>query len=233
MDKVTILMPTYNRAGFFLPRAINSVLHQTHYNFQLVIGDNASTDNTEDVVKAFKDKRITYTRSFKNTGTQNTFFNIGLKDYGTKYTAFIEDDDMYYPSHIERLFEKIQQGYGAVYCFAMNVFYDEFNIPISAGKRGSEWDKNLFMFGGAYFNWIDQSDIMVDRKALLSVGGFREDANFQDYAIMAKLCMRYSVGCVPEILTECGLSLNKYGENVNDGSAWRNSDTLKQHVDIF
>ncbi len=226
-------MPTYNRAKFFLPRAIQSVLAQTYDDWQLVIGDNASTDNTEEVVKSFKDKRIFYTRNKTNTGTQNTFFNMGLAEYKTKYTAFIEDDDIFYPEHIEKLFHKISQGYEAVYCWAVNVLYDESNIPLGASYRGKEWNKNWFMFGGSYFNWIDQSDILVDRKALISVGGYREDATFQDYAIMAKLCMRYEIGCVPEVLTECAINVDKYGVGINLNTNWRNSDTLTQHMDIF
>jgi len=224
-------MPTYNRASFFLPRAIQSVLNQTYENFQLIIGDNASTDNTEEVVKSFNDSRITYIKSKSNTGTQNTFFNAGLK-YETKYTSFIEDDDRYYPLHIEKLVSKAKEGFKAVYCFGINILYDgNGNIPLAGQTRCKEWNKNWFIFGGSYFNWIDQSDILVDREALLSVGGFREDANFQDYAIMAKMCMRYEVGCVAEILTECAIDVNKYGQHAEN--KWRNSDTLLNHIDIF
>ena len=218
-------MPTYNRADFFLPRAIKSVLAQTYNNWELIIGDNVSTDNTKEVVESFKDRRIIYTRSDINTGSCCSFYNKSLTKYKTKYIAFLDDDNIFYPEHIEKLICKAEQGYDAVYCYAMNVLLNEQNIPMSGYIRGKEWDKNFFMFASSYFNWIDQSDILADRKALIDVGGFREDAGFQDYAIIAKLCMRYKIGCVPEVLTQ--YSIHK------TNSKYMTSGTLEEHMNIF
>ena len=208
-------MPTYNRADFFLPRAIQSVLEQTYNNWQLVIRDNASTDNTEEVVKNFKDKRIIYIKNKVNDGGPYHFYNKSLTEYKTKYIAFLDDDNIFYPHHIEKLINKAKEGYDAVYCYAMNILYSKGNkgyTPLSGYIRGREWDKNYFLFAHSYFNWIDQSDILADRKALIDVGGFREDAGFQDYAIMVKLCMRYKIGYITDILTEYSIhkTNNKY-----------------------
>ena len=61
MPRTTILIPTYNRARW-LPGAIESVLAQTERDFTLVISDNASTDETPEVVARYDDPRITYVR---------------------------------------------------------------------------------------------------------------------------------------------------------------------------
>ena len=65
MPKVTVCLPTYNRAHY-LREAIESVLSQTFQDFELLICDNASTDETSEVVKSFRDARIRYVRHSRN-----------------------------------------------------------------------------------------------------------------------------------------------------------------------
>jgi hypothetical protein len=131
---------------------------------------------------------------------------------------------------------KQPESYAAVYSYALNVLYNEgCNIPVGAGVRGQPFDKNMYMFGGTYFNFIDISDILVDRVKALAVGGLKEGAFFEDYALIAKLCMRYDdgIGCVPEVLTECAVHIDKFGTTVNPDIKWRNSDSLSEHINIY
>ena len=227
-------MPTYNRAEFFLPRAIKSVLAQIYTNWELIIGDDGSTDNTSEVVAGFKDKRIRYIKQ-EHTNNVHGFHNRFLKESKSKYISFLDDDCMYYPTNLEKKMPVIKR-YAAVYSYAMNVLYHEGNfIPIGAGVRGQSFDKNMYMFGGTYFNFIDISDILVDRVKALEVGGFKEGAWFEDYALIAKLCMRYedAIGCVPEVLTETAVHIDKFGISVSKDTKLRNSDSLAEHINIY
>ena len=244
MDKVTILMPTYNRAEFFLPRAIKSVLAQTYDDWELIIGDDGSTDNTTEVVKNFSDRRIKYIRG-EHLNNVHAFHNRFLKESKLKYISFLDDDCMYYPENLTKKMRvmkmlecnelrKQPESYAAVYSYALNVMYNEgCYIPVSVGYRGQPFDKNMYMFGGTYFNFIDISDILVDRVKALEVGGFKEGACFEDYALIAKLCMRYedAIGCVPEVLTECTVHISKFGTTTDN--KWRNSDSLAEHMNIY
>lgn len=72
MPKITIAIPTYNRAKL-LTEAIESVLVQTYEDFELLISDNASTDETKNVVVSFKNPRIRYHRNKKNIGMMNNW----------------------------------------------------------------------------------------------------------------------------------------------------------------
>jgi len=200
--KITVLLPTYNRATTFLPDAIASVLTQTYKNFELMVGDNCSTDNTEEFVKSFKDKRIKYFKAKENTGTPNTFINKASRTVKSKYIAFLDDDARFFPKHLEMLIAKAEEGYRICHCYAINSYIDShFNVSEQL-IRGKDFDRSSFIAGGAYYNYIDQSDILLDRKAFIEFGGIREDAGYQDYAIVAKLCMKHDVGVVTEILTE-------------------------------
>ena len=87
-------MPSFNH-GFFIEKAIDSVLTQTVPDFELIIIDNFSTDNTEDVFRKYKDKRIKIFK-FKNNGVIAASRNYGIRKARGKLIAFIDSDDIWY-----------------------------------------------------------------------------------------------------------------------------------------
>lgn len=121
-DKVSIIMPTYNRAGM-IGAAIRSALEQTHANFELIVVDDASTDETAEVVKVFADPRIIYTpnRHGKGvSGARNTGLDIACGDW----VFFLDSDNVWKNRLIEFLLKhaaKTQSSAG--YC-AANVHDD-------------------------------------------------------------------------------------------------------------
>ncbi|WKN44445.1 glycosyltransferase family 2 protein [Tunicatimonas pelagia] len=93
----SIIIPTYNRANT-LPRAIKSVLAQTYGNFELIIVDDGSTDDTEAVVKNIEDDRIRYFK--KENEERNIARNFGINHAQGDYVCFLDSDDYYYPNHL-------------------------------------------------------------------------------------------------------------------------------------
>jgi glycosyltransferase involved in cell wall biosynthesis len=100
MPRVTIFIPTYNRARW-LGRSIESALAQTYPDFTLVVSDNASTDETRDVVAAFDDPRLSYVRLDEHIGL-NDHFNRCYGLAATEYMFLIPDDDVMLPDALER-----------------------------------------------------------------------------------------------------------------------------------
>jgi glycosyltransferase involved in cell wall biosynthesis len=95
----SIITATYNRAHL-LPRAVNSVLNQTYQNFELIIVDDGSTDNTEDVCRSFSDRRIRYHKQTPNRGVyaaRNKALDLATGDY----VAILDDDDELVPQALE------------------------------------------------------------------------------------------------------------------------------------
>ncbi|MGQ9628535.1 MAG: glycosyltransferase family 2 protein [Anaerolineae bacterium] len=95
----SIIMATYNRAHL-LPRAVNSVLNQTYRNFELIIINDGSTDNTEDVCRSFSDHRIRYYKQTPNKGVlaaRNKALYLATGDY----VAILDDDDELVPQALE------------------------------------------------------------------------------------------------------------------------------------
>jgi glycosyltransferase involved in cell wall biosynthesis len=116
--KVSVILPTYNR-GDLIGRAIQSVLAQTYRDFELIIVDDGSTDNTEEVVRTFDDRCIRYLKYPKNRGVAAAR-NTGIKMAGGSYIAFQDSDDEWLPPKLEKqmaLFDQDKEGnLGMVLC---------------------------------------------------------------------------------------------------------------------
>src|SRR3989338_10329538 len=98
--KVSIIMPTYNRARL-INKAVDSVLKQTFKDYELIIIDDGSLDNTKDIVACYNDPRIIYFR--KNHKNAASARNYGLKRARGEYIAYCDDDCRYYPYHLQKL----------------------------------------------------------------------------------------------------------------------------------
>ena len=95
MFKISVIILTYNRANL-LKEGISSVLKQTYQNFELIIVDDGSLDNTEKIVKGFKDQRIVYLKHEKNRGVAASC-NTGVKKTIGDYVIILNDDDLIFP----------------------------------------------------------------------------------------------------------------------------------------
>ena len=98
--KVSVIMPTYNRADM-LAKSIKSALRQSFKDFELLIINDGSSDNTKAVVSKFKDRRIIYLE--KKNGGPASARNLGLEYAVGDYIAYLDDDDVYLPGHLKEL----------------------------------------------------------------------------------------------------------------------------------
>lgn len=124
----SIIIPTYNRATF-LPDTINSVLNQTFQNFELIIIDDASTDNTKEIVTSFNDSKITYYRN-ENNIERGASRNKGIELAKGKYICFLDSDDHYCANHLQTLFEAVQQNTTPALYFTNSYLLEERHEPV-------------------------------------------------------------------------------------------------------
>jgi glycosyltransferase involved in cell wall biosynthesis len=101
----SIIIPTYNRASF-LGNTIVSVLQQNFWDWEVIIVDDGSLDNTEEVVKSFDDLRIKYL--YKQNEERSIARNYGIQQASGQYICFLDSDDEYYPDHLSSLYKKIE-----------------------------------------------------------------------------------------------------------------------------
>lgn len=135
MELVSVIMPTYN-CGQFIRESIDSVLAQTYENWELLIVDDCSTDDTETVVSAYTDPRIRYMRNEHNMGAALTR-NRALREANGRYIAFLDADDLWLPEKLERQLAFMQQN-GYAFTYHNYTEIDEQSKPLGvfvSGKR--------------------------------------------------------------------------------------------------
>lgn len=96
---VSIIMPSWN-TGRFIAESIQSVINQTYTNWELLIVDDCSTDNTDEVVAFFNDERIKYFHNEKNSGAALTR-NKAIREAQGEWIAFLDSDDLWNPKKLE------------------------------------------------------------------------------------------------------------------------------------
>ena len=199
--KVSIIVSTYNRASM-LKRAVDSVLAQSFTDYELLIVDDCSADETPEVVAGLEDPRIRSFRHSSNRGV-GAARNTGIANAHGEYIAFLDDDDEYLPAKIEeqvRVLDAASADVGMVYVWCASV-----------GPDGKIIDTLCRMDEGYLFEealtlrlilGIGTSS-MIRSSALKDVGCFDESLPLgEDLDFLCMLARRYKIALVPEILVK-------------------------------
>jgi glycosyltransferase involved in cell wall biosynthesis len=121
----SIIIPTYNRAHL-IENTIRSVLNQTYTNFELIIVDDGSTDNTESVVKSIDDERIKYYK--KENAERGAARNYGIDKSKGDYITFLDSDDVFYSNALASAFEAIKKDCPGFFHLSYEILYEEDSI---------------------------------------------------------------------------------------------------------
>lgn len=208
---VSVIIPTHNRAPL-ISQAIESVLRQTCQDFEIIVVDDASTDNTEEVVKGLNDLRIRYLRLERNHGAPWAR-NSGAAAANGEFLAFLDSDDIWYPPLLERQVSALVDfppNVGMVCCGLIRKQGDTCQVLIP-GTRGLSFDENL-IFG----NGICTSSFLVRKTAFQAVGGFSvEFSSFQDFDFLLRMTAKYQVASIDEVLMEYRLGNDSISLNMD------------------
>ena len=199
---VSVIIPTYNRAHL-IGRAIQSVLNQTYQDFEVIVVDDGSTDNTEEVIKEYQeqDRRIRYIRHEKNKGG-SAARNTGIKLAKGKYIGLLDDDDEWLPEKLEKQMRKFQNSSEKVGVIYSGFFY----ISEKSGKIVSEIIPHLR--GKVYANLLKGCILgsptpLIKKRCFQKAGFFDETLpSCQDWDMWIRLSKYYDFDFVPDILAK-------------------------------
>jgi glycosyltransferase involved in cell wall biosynthesis len=206
--KVTVIMPTMNRAQL-LPHAIESVLQQSFANFEFIIIDDGSTDNTQQVIQNYakNDGRILCIRYEKNQGIP-TVRNRGIAKARGTYIAWQDDDDIWLPGKLEKMVKKMDSlpdDYGIVYTSFLRIrpngeqmFFPPKWVEPKEGNLHKIFLKK---------NFLNPQAMMFRAHVLKNDGGL--DPRYLvlgEYGWYPKLAKRYKFGYIPEVLLRVNYS---------------------------
>ncbi|MBA7515277.1 Undecaprenyl-phosphate 4-deoxy-4-formamido-L-arabinose transferase [subsurface metagenome] len=174
--KVSVIIPTYNRAHL-IGRAVQSVLNQTYQDFEIIVVDDGSMDDTEEVINEFQeqDKRIRYIRYEKNKGAAAAR-NTGIKASRGEYIAFQDSDDEWFPEKLNESMRIITGHKDIDFIFSYGKIIKNKKIIGDVGK--AHWVNNtskkevvIKLFMG---NFIPTQGVLVKKEKIIKVGGFDE-----------------------------------------------------------
>ncbi len=187
---VSIIIPTYNRETLLL-KALDSIFQQTFQDFEILIIDDASTDNTEQVVRNLNHEKIRYFRLDKNGG-QCVARNYGIKRAEGDYIAFLDSDDIWVPEKLELQLDCFRKGsanLGCVYgySYSYDAILDSTSLIQPEYYRGNIY-RNLL----TGFCPPTPSLFMVKKQALIENNGFDEKLiTFVDLDMWLRLSLTY------------------------------------------
>lgn len=136
----SIILPTFNRAGF-ISKAIQSVIRQSHASWELIVIDDGSTDDTEEVVKGFGDERIQY--HWQQNEERSAARNKGIALAQGKYICFLDSDDYYQPDHLAQLQQAIAEYGDTPAIFFVNTLQDEQGHTSKVPAPNFQFDKAI------------------------------------------------------------------------------------------
>lgn len=198
MPAVSVIIPTYN-AGAYITEAIESVFKQTYKDFEVIICDDGSTDNTEKVLESYG-TQIRYILQ-KNKGPASAR-NIGIKDAKGEYIAFLDADDIWLPEKLELQMNEIKKSnfIGLVTC-GRYVLCENLATEIFQPKI-RDFDKQRLLKALVMRNIIGGgSSVLVRKRCFDMVGLFDEQLLVsEDTDMWFRICKKFEARCIEKPL---------------------------------
>lgn len=194
LPKVSIILPTYNGAKY-IKKSIESIIDQTFHDWELIIVDDCSTDETPLIIRKYVeiDKRIKYIRNEKNQKLPNSL-NIGFSNAIGKYLTWTSDDNYYLPQALKKMYDYLENNTDVCMVCADMQSVDESGKL--ANKEPVYDDKRIFVENhiGACF--------LYRCKVLEEIGQYNQNLVYvEDYDYWFRIRMRYgSIHRIPEVL---------------------------------
>lgn len=190
-DLVSVIIPTYNRAGL-IARSAKSVLNQTYKNLELIIVDDGSTDDTEDIVQTLNDERVIYIKQ-TNQGACAAR-NNGIDHAKGEFIAFQDSDDVWHVDKLEKQIKCLKEtGADLVVC-GCRVW------------RGNSFDKSFLKYSGKFLE-NDKWPFAIGTQTFCGASHVFKEVKFnneikrwQDFEILIRIQKKFKIYCQKEIL---------------------------------
>lgn len=215
---VSIIMPSYNTADY-IGESINSILNQTYQNFEIIIVDDCSTDNTDEVIAGFKDDRIKYLKNEENSGAAISR-NRAIRNAKGKWVAFLDSDDVWMPEKLEKQIKFMEENDYKFTCTDYRIRLNGEWMPYI--NTGPMVVNKRRMYNYNYFSTIT---VMYDREyvGLVQIPDLKKR---NDYAMWLKIIEK--TNCYR--LKECLSFYYKHDGSISSGSKL---NLIKYHYIMF
>lgn len=188
--KVSIVIPVYNGADY-IKEAIESALNQTYKNIEIIVVNDGSKDNSEEIIKSYGNKIIYYK---KENGGVSSALNLGIKKMNGEYFSWLSHDDRYYPNKIETQINYLKEKKllnELVITYTNYDVIDEDSNIINA-VNFSVFNPNKKPEYALLRGLVSGTALLIPKKAFIDYGGFSEEHRcVQDYLLFFEFMKTY------------------------------------------
>jgi len=217
MPTVSIIVTTFNRVHF-LSETIESIMSQTYTDFELIIVDNMSEDETTKYVRGLSDPRVYYYRN-ANNGVIAVNRNFGIEQAKGKYIALCDDDDLWLPEKLQRQVFLLESKPDVALCYTNAESFSGNKVIKNKMIRRSV-QRNYF-FQLLRGNYIPNSSVLICTRVFQELGMLTENpALREDYHMWLRVAKNYELFGLDE-------SLIRYRVHVSNVAGNRASETLR------
>ncbi len=195
--EISVVMSVYNGAPY-LEAAINSILQQTYTNFEFIIVNDASTDDSPEILRKFDDCRLRVITNTENLGLTKSL-NIGINAARARFIARMDADDLSLPHRLERQRQFLEER--PDYALVGSAYYQIDEHDRTRGLvRVLTADQEL-RAGLRQQNWFGHGSVMMRREALRQLQGYDEQFKYaQDYDLWLRLSEHHKIANLEEPL---------------------------------
>jgi glycosyltransferase involved in cell wall biosynthesis len=201
--RVSVIIPTYNR-GWIVKEAIESVLAQDYRDFELIVVDDGSTDNTDDILDSYRGDIIVFRQENQGVSAAR---NRGLAEASGCFIAFLDSDDLWLSQKLFRQVEFFNKNPDAKICQTEETWIRK-GVRVNPKKRHKKpW--GMIFEPSLALCLISPSAVMIRRSLFEEVGGFDETLPAcEDYDLWLRISCRY-----PVYLIDTPLIIKRGGHN--------------------
>ncbi len=209
MPKVSVIVPTFNRANL-LSEAIQSVLDQTFKDYEIIVVDVGSTDNTREMIGRFGDQ-VKY--FYKDQCPVSTARNFGMKNSCGEYIAFLDDDDLWYKNKLAVQVKELDQNQELGFlCAEADVMTMDGRTLYTLRKGWGNKENFESLFNE---NFIPMLTVLMRRTCYEQIGGFDENfINSEDYDYWLRLAQVYQFKYLDTPLAKWRVTPNSKSKNI-------------------
>lgn len=222
-SEVTICIPTYN-SGKTIGETLSSLLTQTFKDFEIIVVDNCSTDNTVEIVKSFDDRRISVICNEQNIGAEANFEKCFYLSHG-KYTAIFHADDVYHPEIVESEVRFLEQNLTAGAVFTRSTLIDESGKSLGLDSMppsfcDSEGWSRTYTFKEIFKSILRDLNFLVCPSAMVRTNIYKDHVKrwngelfgtSADLGVWLRILEKYPIGILPEPLIHYRISSSQGG----------------------
>lgn len=204
--EITVFMPVYNGSRF-LSQAVKSVLDQSFEDFELLIVDDGSTDNSIDIIRSFQDPRIKLLVNDRNEGLSFTR-NRGLREARGSFIALLDCDDIALPDRLSIQHAFMTTNSDVALCGGRSFYINKDDIVTGESEDYSGYDLQISLI---FQNMFVNSSIMMRSAIALQEGGYSDYAVAEDYDLTLRISRSHKVACLSDFI----IKYRSHGENIS------------------